>query len=120
MRRAKIVCTIGPATESAEQIQALVDAGMDVARINRSHGDTEAHKKVYDNVRAASKASRALSIVSESSGSTSPPVAAGDGCPMDDNATGAAVARARLYAADFPADSRRPATACHSCCQRRR
>ncbi|QHT55665.1 pyruvate kinase [Cellulomonas sp. H30R-01] len=57
MRRAKIVCTIGPATESAEQIQALVDAGMDVARINRSHGDTEAHKKVYDNVRAASKAS---------------------------------------------------------------
>jgi len=57
MRRAKIVCTIGPATESAEQLQALVDAGMDVARINRSHGDTEAHKKVYDNVRAASKAS---------------------------------------------------------------
>ena len=38
MRRAKIVCTIGPATASAEQIQALVDAGMDVARINRSHG----------------------------------------------------------------------------------
>jgi len=57
MRRAKIVCTIGPATESAEQLQALVDAGMDVARINRSHGDTEAHKKVYDNVRAAAKAS---------------------------------------------------------------
>ncbi|MDM7856358.1 pyruvate kinase [Cellulomonas alba] len=57
MRRAKIVCTLGPATESAEQIQALVDAGMDVARINRSHGDTEAHKRVYDNVRAASKAS---------------------------------------------------------------
>jgi pyruvate kinase len=57
MRRAKIVCTLGPATESPEQIQALVDAGMDVARINRSHGDTEAHKRVYDNVRAAAKAS---------------------------------------------------------------
>jgi pyruvate kinase len=57
MRRAKIVCTIGPATESAEKIQELVDAGMDVARINRSHGDTEAHKKVYDNVRAAALAS---------------------------------------------------------------
>jgi len=57
MRRAKIVCTIGPATESAEQIQALVDAGMDVARLNRSHGDTEVHKRVYDNVRAAAKAS---------------------------------------------------------------
>jgi len=57
MRRAKIVCTIGPATESAEQIQALVDAGMDVARLNRSHGDTEVHQKVYDNVRAAAEAS---------------------------------------------------------------
>ena len=57
MRRAKIVCTIGPATESAEQIQALVDAGMDVARLNRSHGDTEVHQRVYDNVRAASQAS---------------------------------------------------------------
>lgn len=57
MRRAKIVCTIGPATESPEQIQALVDAGMDVARLNRSHGDTEVHKRVYDNVRAAAQAS---------------------------------------------------------------
>ncbi|WP_090033692.1 pyruvate kinase [Cellulomonas marina] len=57
MRRAKIVCTIGPATESPEQIQALVDAGMDVARINRSHGDTEAHTRVYENVRAAAQAS---------------------------------------------------------------
>lgn len=57
MRRAKIVCTIGPATESAEQIQALVDAGMDVARLNRSHGDTDVHQRVYDNVRAAAQAS---------------------------------------------------------------
>lgn len=57
MRRAKIVCTIGPATESAEQIQALVDAGMDVARINRSHGSAEEHAKVYQNVRDAAQAS---------------------------------------------------------------
>src|SRR5664280_1138823 len=57
MRRAKIVCTIGPVTESREQIQALVDAGMDVARINRSHGDQAAHEIVYRNVRAAAKAS---------------------------------------------------------------
>ena len=56
MRRAKIVCTIGPATESPEQLQALVDAGMDVARINRSHGEAEEHAKVYHNVRAAAKA----------------------------------------------------------------
>ncbi|PFG35728.1 pyruvate kinase [Flavimobilis soli] len=53
MRRAKIVCTIGPATASAEQIQNLVDAGMDVARINRSHGAPEEHELVFHNVRAA-------------------------------------------------------------------
>jgi pyruvate kinase len=57
MRRAKIVCTLGPATESPEQIQALVDAGMDVARINRSHGEAEGHAEVYRRVRAAAKAS---------------------------------------------------------------
>ena len=39
MRRAKIVCTIGPVTASLEQLQNLVDAGMDVSRINRSHGE---------------------------------------------------------------------------------
>ncbi len=64
MRRAKIVCTIGPATESAEQIRALVDAGMDVARLNRSHGDTELHEKVYHRVRDAAKASgRAVAVL---------------------------------------------------------
>ncbi|MCL2455273.1 MAG: pyruvate kinase [Micrococcales bacterium] len=57
MRKARIVCTIGPATQSPEQVQALVDAGMDVARLNRSHGSTEVHEQVYRNVRAAAKAS---------------------------------------------------------------
>ncbi|HET6501221.1 MAG TPA: pyruvate kinase, partial [Amycolatopsis sp.] len=37
-RRAKIVCTLGPATATADKIRALVDAGMDVARMNFSHG----------------------------------------------------------------------------------
>ena len=64
MRRAKIVCTIGPATESPEQIQALVDAGMDVARINRSHGDAHEHEAVLNRVRAAAKASgRAVAVL---------------------------------------------------------
>ena len=64
MRRAKIVCTLGPATESPEMVQALVDAGMDVARINRSHGDVEAHEAVYRNVRAAADASgRAVAVL---------------------------------------------------------
>ncbi|NLI18667.1 MAG: pyruvate kinase [Actinomycetales bacterium] len=64
MRRAKIVCTIGPATESFEQIRALVDAGMDVARINASHGEHAGHEKVYENVRRASEESgRAVAVL---------------------------------------------------------
>ena len=55
MRKAKIVDTIGPATESLEKLTELVEAGMDVARLNRSHGTPEDHLKVYNNVRAASK-----------------------------------------------------------------
>ncbi|MBM4354257.1 MAG: hypothetical protein FJ109_10760, partial [Deltaproteobacteria bacterium] len=38
MRRAKIVCTLGPATESEAALSELLDAGMDVARVNFSHG----------------------------------------------------------------------------------
>ena len=57
MRRARIVCTIGPATDGPEHVQALVDAGMDVARLNRSHGETEWHDQVYRDVRTAARAS---------------------------------------------------------------
>lgn len=64
MRRAKIVCTTGPATETPEQIQALVDAGMDVARINRSHGSATEHEAIIRHVRAAAKASgRAVAVL---------------------------------------------------------
>ncbi len=64
MRRAKIVCTLGPATESLEMIERLVDAGMDVARINRSHGDAAGHEAVYANVRQAARASgRAVAVL---------------------------------------------------------
>lgn len=64
MRRAKIVCTIGPATESSSKIQALVDAGMDVARINRSHGSAEEHATVIRRVRrAADNSGRAVAVL---------------------------------------------------------
>ncbi|MDO4791205.1 MAG: pyruvate kinase [Buchananella hordeovulneris] len=64
MRSAKIVCTIGPATASPDQVQALVDAGMDVARINCSHGSHEGHEEVYRNVRRAAEASgRAVAVL---------------------------------------------------------
>ena len=63
MRRAKIVCTIGPATESPEHIRALVDAGMDVARINRSHGEAAEHEALIKQVREAAKAAgRAVDV----------------------------------------------------------
>ena len=64
MRNAKIVCTIGPATASLDQMKLLVDAGMDVARINRSHGSTEEHEQVYRNVRqAAEEADRNVAVL---------------------------------------------------------
>ena len=56
MRRAKIVCTLGPATDSYDQIEALVRAGMDVARLNLSHGTHEDHYERYFRVRQASDA----------------------------------------------------------------
>ena len=54
MRRAKIVCTLGPATSTPESILELVRAGMDVARLNLSHGDYPVHEQVYMDVRRAS------------------------------------------------------------------
>jgi pyruvate kinase len=64
MRRAKIVATLGPATSSYEQILALVDAGMDVARLNLSHGSYTDHSAVYEHVRRASDVSgRAIGIL---------------------------------------------------------
>ncbi len=53
-RRAKIVCTLGPATHSFERVRALVYAGMDVARLNFSHGSYEDHAQAYAWVRQSS------------------------------------------------------------------
>src|ERR1700712_217043 len=53
MRRAKIVATLGPATSSYENIRAIMEAGVDVARMNLSHGSYEVHNEVYTNVRKA-------------------------------------------------------------------
>jgi pyruvate kinase len=56
-RRAKIVATLGPATSGPDRIGALVAAGLDVARLNMSHGDHDGHRAAYEAVRAASDAS---------------------------------------------------------------
>ncbi len=64
MRRAKIVCTLGPAVESIEKITELIDAGMNMARLNLSHGRHEEHQKRVDLVRAsAKKANKAVAIL---------------------------------------------------------
>jgi len=55
-RRAKIVCTLGPATDPPERLRALVEAGMDVARLNFSHGEHSDHAARYHGVREAAEA----------------------------------------------------------------
>ena len=51
MRRTKIVCTIGPASSSEKMIEGLIRAGMNVARLNFSHGDYASHRRVIRTIR---------------------------------------------------------------------
>jgi pyruvate kinase len=68
-RRAKIVCTIGPVTATPEKIGELVRAGMDVARLNFSHGSHADHARVYEMVRNASdEAGRAVGLLADLQG----------------------------------------------------
>lgn len=55
MRRAKIIATIGPSTSSKEMLSKLIETGVNVCRINMSHGTYEAHAEVIKNIREASK-----------------------------------------------------------------
>jgi pyruvate kinase len=67
--KTKIVCTIGPASETQEVMEKLLLAGMNVARLNFSHGAFESHKRVIDNLRAASRATgKRLAIMADLSG----------------------------------------------------
>src|SRR5258708_5967959 len=54
-RRVKIVATIGPATQSPEALEKAILAGMNVARLNFSHGTHEVHAKVIDDIREISR-----------------------------------------------------------------
>ena len=63
-RRAKIVATLGPATSSLENIRAIIDAGVDVARMNLSHGSYDVHEDIYAKIRQASEESgRAVAVL---------------------------------------------------------
>ncbi|MEU0842379.1 pyruvate kinase [Streptomyces sp. NPDC005962] len=55
MRRSKIVCTLGPAVDSYDQLKSLIEAGMNVARFNMSHGSHPEHEERYHRVRKASE-----------------------------------------------------------------
>jgi pyruvate kinase len=68
-RRAKIVCTLGPAVDGADRIRELVEAGMDVARLNFSHGSHAEHERRYKWVREASAAvDRPIGILADLQG----------------------------------------------------
>jgi pyruvate kinase len=68
-RRTKIVCTLGPATRTAEAIEALIQAGMDVARINFSHGTQQEHAQTIALVRAvAHRLDRSVAVLQDLQG----------------------------------------------------
>ncbi|MBB6452088.1 pyruvate kinase [Salirhabdus euzebyi] len=69
MKKTKIVCTIGPASESVETLVKLMEAGMNVARLNFSHGDHEEHKQRIVNIREAAKVSnKTIAILLDTKG----------------------------------------------------
>jgi pyruvate kinase len=64
--KTKIVCTIGPASESREIMAQMIRAGMNIARLNFSHGDFKSHKKVIEGLRAAAnQAGRRVAIMAD-------------------------------------------------------
>src|SRR3990167_5548138 len=69
MRRAKIVCTLGTATNSQEMLEKLINAGMDVARLNFSHGTHADHLLTIERLRAAQlKVRKAVGILGDLQG----------------------------------------------------
>ncbi len=69
VRRTKIVATLGPATSAPEAIASLIAAGVDVVRLNFSHGTHDGHRAIYERVRAAAaQAGRVIAIMQDLSG----------------------------------------------------
>lgn len=69
MRRAKIICTLGPSSSSEEQIEALIQAGMNIARLNFSHGDHPFYRVLVNRVRSvAAKTGKTVGILQDLQG----------------------------------------------------
>ena len=65
-QKTKLVCTIGPASESVPVLERLIGVGMNVARLNFSHGDFDSHRQVIENIRAASRSTgRMVAIMAD-------------------------------------------------------
>jgi pyruvate kinase len=68
-RRAKIVCTLGPSTDTPERLRAIIEAGLDVARLNFSHGEHSEHGRRFQEVRrAAESAARNVATLADLQG----------------------------------------------------
>ncbi|WP_160309622.1 pyruvate kinase [Rubrobacter aplysinae] len=104
-RRTKIVATLGPATSSGEMIRELVRYGVDVTRLNFSHGDHETHAKNAETVRAAAKeAQRNVAILQDIQG---PKIRTGEVVGGTELVTGN---RVTIAPGDFLGDASRLAT----------
>lgn len=69
MRRAKIVCTLGPASSDPAVLRRMIEAGMDVARLNFSHGTHEQHREMFDMIRAlADEVGRPVAVLQDLQG----------------------------------------------------
>jgi pyruvate kinase len=69
VRRAKVVCTLGPAASTPERLEKLIEAGMDIARFNMSHGSHADHEQRYHDVRQAAKLfGRSLGVLADLQG----------------------------------------------------
>ncbi len=84
MRKAKILATLGPASNTAEQIETMIEAGVSAVRINMSHGSQNEHTATISNARAAAaKLKRALSILVDLSGPKIRTRTLKDGLPVE-------------------------------------
>lgn len=103
-QKTKIICTMGPASSHPDVIRRLIHAGMDIARLNFSHGDTETHRQTVENLRAAAQAEqKTVAILADLQG---PKLRMGQlpdaGVPAE------AGRRFILTPADVPSDSPQP------------
>jgi pyruvate kinase len=85
-RRAKIIATLGPATESPERLTALLEAGVDVARLNFSHGTPQEHAGRMEAVRqAAQRVGRPVAILQDLQGPNCAPGRPSTACRSTSN-----------------------------------